>query len=135
MSAETHASGIRDKVMLVGIDSKQIIEKRLQAAGCRVIKVADEETALDQVRHEVFDKAVMVSKGSLINIAETIFNLRDLNRSIEIIILVDRLSKQPNRFLRQLLQHPIEGTQIMTRRQLQRVLHGAAPPADPAREL
>ena len=58
MSSETHASGIRDKVMLVGVDSKQIIEKRLQAAGCKVIKVADEETALDQVRHEVFDKAV-----------------------------------------------------------------------------
>lgn len=135
MSSETQASGTGDKVMLVGIDSKQVIEKRLQAAGCQVIKVADEETALDQVRHEVFDKAVMVSKGSLINIAETIFNMRDLNRSIEIIILVDRLSKQTNRFLRQILQHPIEGTQIMTRRQLQKVLHGAAPPAPPGREL
>src|SRR5688572_26998851 len=135
MSSETHASGIGIRIMLVGIDNKQIIEKRLQAAGCKVIKVADEETALDQVRHEVFDKAVMVSKGSLIDIAETIFNLRDLNRSIEIIILVDRLSKQPNRFLRQLLQHPIEGTQIMTRRQLQKALHGAALPARAAREL
>jgi hypothetical protein len=114
--------------MLVGIDNKQIVEKRLQAAGWRVLKVTDDEEALDHARHEIFDKAVMVSKGSLINIAETIFNLRDLNRSIEIIILVDRWSKQPNRFLRQLLQHPIEGTQIMTRRQLQKALHGAAPP-------
>lgn len=135
MSSETHANGTRDKVMLVGIDSKQIIQKRLQAAGCRVIKVADEETAVDQVRHEVFDKTVMVSKGSLINIAETIFNLRDLNRSMEIIILVDRLGKQANRILRQLLQHPIAGTQIMTRRQLQKALHGTAPPVAPAREL
>ena len=135
MSSETHASGIRDKVMLVGIDSKQIIEKRLQAAGCRVIKVADEETALDQVRHKIFDKAVMISSGSLINMAEMIFNLRDLNRSMEIIILVGRLGKHTNRLLRQLLQHPIEGTQIMTRRQLQKALHGAVPPADPAREL
>jgi hypothetical protein len=121
--------------MLVGIDSKQVIEKRLQAAGCRVIKVADEETALDQVRREVFDKAVLVSKGSLINIAETIFNLRDLNRSMEIILLVNRVGKQPNRFLRQLVQHPIEGAQIMTRRQLQKLLHGAAPPAPPGKEL
>ena len=121
--------------MLVGIDSKQVIEKRLQAAGCQVIKVADEETALDQVRHEVFDKAVMVSRGSLIDVVETIFNLRDLNGSMEIIIVVNRLGKQSNRFLRQLLEHPIEGMQIMTRRQLQKVLHGAAPPAPPGREL
>ena len=121
--------------MLVGVDNKQILEKRLQAAGCQVIKVADQEAALDHARHEVFDKAVMVSRGSLINVAETIFNLRDFNRSMEIIILVDRLDKQTNRFLRRLLEHPIEGTQIMTRRQLQKVLHGAAPPAPPGREL
>jgi uncharacterized protein YgbK (DUF1537 family) len=135
MSSETHANGTRDNVMLVGIDNKQIIQKRLQAAGCRVIKVADEETALDQVRHNIFDKAVMISSGSLINMAEMIFNLRDLNRSMEIIILVGRLGKHTNRLLRQLLQHPIEGTQIMTRRELQKALHGAAPPAAPGKEL
>jgi 5S rRNA maturation endonuclease (ribonuclease M5) len=70
----------------------------------------------------------MVSTGSLINIAEMIFNLRDLNRSMEVIVLVDPQGKHTNRLLRQLLQHPIEGMQIMTRRQLQKALHGAAPP-------
>jgi hypothetical protein len=134
MSSETHA-GTGDKIMLVGIDNKQIVEKRLQAAGWRVLKVPDEETALGHARHEIFDKAVMVSRGSLINVAETIFNLRDLNGSMEIIIVIDRLGKQTNRFLRQLLEHPIEGTQIMTRRQLQKLLHGAAPPAPPGKEL
>ena len=124
MSSETHASGVGNRIVLVGFDNKKILEKRLQAAGCQVIKVTDEETALDQVRHKVFDKAVVVSTGSLINIAEMIFNLRDLNRSIKIIILVDRLGKHTDRLLRQLLQHPIEGTQIMTRRQLQKALHG-----------
>ena len=121
--------------MLVGTDNKQILEKRLRAAGCQVIRITDEEMALDQVRHHGFDKAVMVSTGSLINMAERIFNLRDLNRSMEIIILVDRLGKHTSRLRRQLLQHPIEGTQIMTRRQLQKALHGAAPPARPGREL
>jgi CheY-like chemotaxis protein len=135
MSSETHASGIGDKVILVGIDNKHLLEKRLQAAGCQVVKVTDEEVALEQVRHEIFDKAVMVLTGSLLNTAEMIFGLRDLNRSMEIIIVVDRLGKQTNRFLRQLLQHPIAGTQIMTRRQLQKALHGAAPPAPPGREL
>jgi hypothetical protein len=119
--------------MLVGIDNNHILEKRLQAAGCQVVKVNDEEAALNHARHEVFDKTVMVSRGSLISVAETIFNLRDLNSSMEIIVLVDRLGRQTNRFLRQLLEHPIEGTQIMTRRQLQRQLHRApaAPPGVP----
>ena len=121
--------------MLVGIDNNQLLERRLQAAGCQVVKVSDDQAALDHARHEVFDKTVMVSRGSLINVTETIFNLRDLNGSMEIIIVVDRLGKHTNRFLRQLLEHPIEGTQIMTRRQLQKILHGAAPPAPPGREL
>ncbi len=113
--------------MLVGIDNKQILEKRFQAAGCQVVKAGDNEAALDHARHEIFDTTVVVSRGSLINVTETIFNLRDLNGSMDIIILVERLGKQTNRFLRQLLEHPIEGTQIMTRRQLQKQLHEAPP--------
>ncbi|HEY7715545.1 MAG TPA: hypothetical protein VIE90_13630 [Candidatus Binatia bacterium] len=128
MSSENNAHTKGGKIMLVGSDNNHILEKRLQAAGCQVVKVNDDEAALDHARHELFDKTVVVSRGSLINVAETIFNLRDLNRSMEIIVLVDRLGKQTNRFLRQLLEHPIEGTQIMTRRQLQKRLHGAAPP-------
>jgi hypothetical protein len=133
MSSENneHASG--GKIMLVGIDNNRVLERRLLAAGCHVIKVKDEEAALEHARHETFDKVVMVSRGSLIDVAETIFNLRDINRSLAIIVLVDRLGKPMNRFLRQLLDHPIEGTQIMTRRQLQRQLHesNAAPPGRP----
>ena len=117
--------------MLVGCDNKQILERRFQAAGTHVVKVTDNEAAFHHARHEAFDTTVLVSRGSLINVAETVFNLRDLNRSMEIIILVDRLGKQTNRFLRQLLEHPIEGTQILTRRQLQRQLHGAVAPAPP----
>ena len=135
MSSETHASGIGNKVMLVGIDSKQVLERGLQAAGCQVIKVTDEEAVLERVRHEIFDKAVMVLTGPLIDTAEMLFSLRDLIRSVEIIILVDRPGKHTNRLLRQLLLHPIAGTQIMTRRQLQKALHGAAPPGRAGREL
>jgi hypothetical protein len=116
--------------MLLG-DEKKLLERRLQAAGCEVVTPKDRQEALDYARHEAFHAAVLVSKGSLINVAETIFNLKDLNGSMEIIVLVDRLSKPTNRFLRQLIEHPISGTQILTRRQLQRRLHRAGPPAPP----
>lgn len=110
------------KIMLVGADRKQILEKRLQAAGCQVVKVKDGESAIDVVRHERFDKTVLISAGSMINVAETIFNLRDLNRSMEIIVLVESRVKNSDRFLRQLFEHPIAGTRILTRRQLQKEL-------------
>lgn len=134
MSSQYNDQSKGGKIMLVGTDDSHILERRFQAAGCRVVKVCDNGAALDRARRESFDATVLVPKGSLINVTETIFNLRDLNSSMEIIILVDRLGKSTNRFLRQLLQHPIEGTQILTRRQLQRQLHGAAaaPPGGPA---
>ena len=120
------------KIMLVGADHKQILEKRLQSAGCRVVKVKDGETAVDFVRHERFDAALLISTGSMISVAETIFNLRDLNRSMEIIVLVDSRVKDSDRFLRQFSEHPIAGTRFLTRRQFPRQLSTtkAAPPGE-----
>jgi hypothetical protein len=131
MKPEVMTNSRNGKIMLVGSDYKQILERRFLAAGCRVVKVNDNETALDQVRREAFEKTVLVSRGSLINVAETIFNLRDLDDSMEIVVVVERLDKPTNRFLRQLLEHPIQGTRIVTRRQLQKQLHTATPAAPP----
>lgn len=117
--------------MLIGCDIKQSLERQLRAAGCHVIKVKSNQEAFDHARHEVFDTTVLVSRGSLINVAETIFNLRDLNESMEIIVLVEPSANTTNRFLRQLVEHPIERTRILTRRQLQRQLHAAGRPAPP----
>ena len=123
--------------MLVGTDVNRILEKRFTAAGCRVVKASDNQAAVDHARHEASDVAVLVASGSLINVAETIFNLRDLNRSLEIIILINRSGQHISRFLRQLIEHPIEGTRILTRRQLQKELHAfsqQSPPDAPSRD-
>ena len=110
------------KMMLVGLDYSQILERRFKAAGYQVLTVTDSLTAIEHARREPLDTAVLVSTGSLINVADTAFNLRDLNRSMEIIILVNRWGPRSNRFLRPLLEHPIERTRVLTRRQLQREL-------------
>jgi len=122
------------KMMLVGLDYSQVLERRFKAAGYQVLTVTDSLTAIEHARREPLDTAVLVSTGSLVNVADTAFNLRDLNRSMEIIILVNRLGPRSSRFLRPLLEHPIERTRVLTRRQLQRELtaslarqqHGAA---------
>jgi hypothetical protein len=128
-------AGRSGKIMLIGSDDKEIVARRLRAAGCQVIKVDDNQSALDHARHEIFDATVLVSKGSLINVAETIFNLRDLNGSMEIIVVVNRRGKHTSRWLRQMIEHPIQGTRILTRRQLQKELYGEGRPAPPGESV
>jgi hypothetical protein len=120
------------KVMLLGADRKHIVERRYQAAGCQVFCAADATAALDLARHQPLDTAVLLRQGSFLNIAEAVFNLRDLNQGLEIIVLIDRLAKNPSRFFRQLIENPIEKTQFMTRRQLQKHLQVFSSVADPA---
>lgn len=117
--------------MLVGCDKKQILQKRLEAAGARVIRVSNGAAALDCVRHADLHAAVLVSKGALIDDTEIVFNLRDLNRALRIILLVDRVKGERKRLLQQLIEHPIEGTKVVTRREMQKELSGllAGPPA------
>ncbi|HEX7230168.1 MAG TPA: hypothetical protein VF452_07230 [Candidatus Binatia bacterium] len=115
--------GKRGKMMLVGFDQSQILERRLKAAGYEVFTVTDELTAIEHVRREPLDLAVLVSSGSLVNVADTAFNLHDLNRVMEIIILVNRLRPRSSRFLRPLLE---QRTRVLTRRQLQKELNGSA---------
>jgi len=61
----------------------------------------------------------------LINVTETVFSLKDLCPTVKIIVLLPRGTKHSNRFLRQLLNHPIDGSEIMTRRELQKYLREA----------
>lgn len=131
MLAEANTPRTGRKILLVGPDDKQILERRFRRAGCLVVGVSDNAAAIDRARHEMVSTAVLISRGSLINVAEAVFNLRDLNPSMEIIVLVDRLGKQSNRYLRQMLEHPIKSTQILTRRQLQMRLNGSRQPAPP----
>ena len=113
-------------MILVRFDHSQILERRFKAAGYEVLTVADGLTATDHARREPLESAVLVSTGSLVNVADTALNLRDVNRSMEIIILVNRLGPRSSRFLRPLLEHPIERTRVLTRRQLQRELKASS---------
>lgn len=135
MSQQGRASSGLGNIMLVGSDRGQIIERRVRAAGFQVVKVNDDKGAIDHARHEPLDIAMLVASGSLINVAETIFNLRDLNHSMKIIILVNRVGQHSSRFLRKLLEHPIEGTRILTRRQLQKELHAFLQQSPPGASL
>ena len=110
------------KIMLIGVDRNHVLERRFQAAGFQVLCAGNRATALDIARHQTLDGALMLSQHSLLNVAETIFNLRDLCPAAKIIVLLQHGAKTSKRFLRQLRDHQIAGSEVMTRRELQKRL-------------
>lgn len=120
--AVASARSRRGKVMLIGMDRNHVIERRFQTAGYEVLCAGNREAALEIARHQSLDGALLLSQKSLLNVAEIIFNLRDLCPAAEIIVLLRHGAKTSKRLLRQMLNHRFAGSEVMTRRELQKHL-------------
>ncbi|MEX0806130.1 MAG: hypothetical protein WD688_22840 [Candidatus Binatia bacterium] len=78
------------KVMLVCSKPSEEVEKCLRTAGGEIVTVNDGESAIFQAQHATFNMAVLVSTGKAMDLAETVFNLRDISATMPIIIIADR---------------------------------------------
>jgi len=77
------------KALLVGAERSGEVTQWLARAGCAVTSVADGTAAVQAARRETFDLAIIVSTGETMDLLETLFNLRDINDPMEIVIVTD----------------------------------------------
>jgi CheY-like chemotaxis protein len=77
-----------EKVLLVCSRGCDLVENNLRHAGYRVIKVADGTAAIERAKHEPLNAAVLISTGTQMDLAETVLNLKDVNSSVAITIVV-----------------------------------------------
>ena len=75
------------RVMVVCSDLADKLETRLVSNGWVVVWVYDAKTAIAKVRRERFDLVVLISTGQEMDITETLFNLRDIRRSMPIAVV------------------------------------------------
>jgi hypothetical protein len=108
-----------DKIMLVSSEACDEVEKCLLSAGCWVVKLNSGEAAISRAQRESFDAAVLVSTGEAMDLAETVLNLRDVNGSMQIVVVTERDIIKNDFLAKALVAHPVPGTQVLTVAQLE----------------
>jgi CheY-like chemotaxis protein len=75
------------RVLLVCSRGCASVEENLRHAGYRVTKVTDGAGAIERAKHQPLNAAVLISTGTEMDLAETALNLKDINSTVEIIIV------------------------------------------------
>jgi len=90
------------------------VESQLANFGCRLTKVPDGSKALGAIRQKTFDTAILLSTGEQMDLVETILNLRDINPSMPLIVLLDPASSDPSADAQAIIARSIPDIPIFT---------------------
>ena len=77
------------KMMVVCSDYHDILESHLAWQGWNIIWAYDAKTAIAKARRERFNLTVLISTGQEMDVTETLLNLRDIRRSMPIVVVAE----------------------------------------------
>lgn len=77
------------KMMVVCSDFHDDLESHLVWEGWNVIWVYDAKAAIAKARRERFNLTVLISTGKEMDVTETLLNLRDIRRSMPIVVVTE----------------------------------------------
>ncbi len=108
--------------MLVGSHIPDQLLQVILDTGASVATLPSGKTAVSHAHHEIFDAAIIVSTGEEMDLAETVFNLRDVNSSMQVIIVSEYTEANEGAISKEALVRLVPQTKIMTAQQLKRHL-------------
>ena len=106
------------RVLLVCSSGDSTVEESLIRAGCVVTKSSNGQAAVLKVRHEIIDAAVLISTGREMDLTETALTLRDIDSSVEIIVLLDPKGTRDEAAQTDAVAHAIPKTKVLTASEL-----------------
>jgi hypothetical protein len=102
------------KIMVIGAQIPAVLVDALHATSLRVTQVPDGKTAIQRAQREMFDSAVLVSTGDEMDLSETIFNLSDISRAMELIIVSGQQDRGGSAVPEETLVGVVPNTKMMT---------------------
>jgi DNA-binding response OmpR family regulator len=111
-----------EKIMVVGADIPRPLNAVFLAANSIVTRVPSGKLAVARAQREMFDAAILLSTGEEMDLTETVFNLRDISSSMELIILSDHATSN-SAVPRETLVNFVSNATVMTTRELEKHLN------------
>jgi len=108
-------------ILLVGSDACIDVEELLVRADCSVVRTTSGAAAVGCVKYNRFSAAILVSTGGEMDLTETALNLRDIQPSMEIIILINSDEEKEVAAQANALVRAIPRSRILTRPELNTV--------------
>lgn len=106
--------------MLVGSEIPHALMELLLDTGSRVTKLPTGKTAVSHAHREMFDAAIIVSTGEEMDLAETVFNLRDINSAMQMIIVCDHRVGNEGAIPKEALARFVPNAKVMTTQELRK---------------
>jgi hypothetical protein len=111
-----------EKLMLVGSKIPPPLMELLLDSGSRVTRIPSGKSAVSHAHREMFDAAIIVSTGDEMDVAETIFNLKDINSAMQFIVVSDRTRASETEIPNDALERVVQNTKVMTLQELKNYL-------------